>query len=463
MSLLLDALKKAADDKQKASQKDSPGVQASDNNVSGSQAAEDPVSYSQTESSVIEPENPTTGTAPEINIQTDELELTLDEIPGEEEIKEAAAIESHAAEQVMEPETENNTKTDSALDFNYKNGPDVSATGENAGYTVTDDALTMLIYKTNKEVKHDRKYLYISIFIVSFAVILVSGYYYYQDMEYEIAMLESNHQKAMRTMQAKTSGKNAPKKSEIIQNLVSDNKLEEKVEFAKQQMANNQVIENRKKISGSKIQHAQPNLSIQRTQKSDPVGDRLDVAWLAYEKGDYPKAKADYQAVLKLEENNRDAMLGLGAIAIVEKDFTAAQQIYRGMLQLNPNDPDATAALITVQANLSTDESSLQSDEQYLLAMLEKNHQAPQLNFALGNNYAQQNKWHSAQQYYFNAWQLDSDNPDYIYNLAVSLDQINKKPQALTFYQKSLDKAGSRNVSFSRDAVQKRINELSSL
>ena len=55
------------------------------------------------------------------------------------------------------------------------------------------------------------------------------------------------------------------------------------------------------------------------------------------------------------------------------------------------------------------------------------------------------------------------ENADYIFNLAVSLDQLNKQQQAINYYRESLLKAENKQVSFSREAVQKRINELARL
>jgi uncharacterized protein HemY len=98
-----------------------------------------------------------------------------------------------------------------------------------------------------------------------------------------------------------------------------------------------------------------------------------------------------------------------------------------------------------------------------LLKAAQKNPGAPAINAALGNLYAGQGKWKSAQQYYFNAWQKEQDNADYIYNLAVSMDQLDKPKQAIRFYRDSLARAENRRVGFSRDVVMKRINELSGI
>mgnify|MGYP001815622096 FL=1 len=97
------------------------------------------------------------------------------------------------------------------------------------------------------------------------------------------------------------------------------------------------------------------------------------------------------------------------------------------------------------------------------MSMLEKNPDVPYLNFSVANNFAQQNKWKPAQQYYFKAWQHDIENADYLFNLAVSMDQLDKPEQAIGFYRDSLKKAENRQVSFSREAVLKRIEELTQL
>mgnify|MGYP000730053091 FL=1 len=93
--------------------------------------------------------------------------------------------------------------------------------------------------------------------------------------------------------------------------------------------------------------------------------------------------------------------------------------------------------------------------------MLQKNPQSSPLNFATGNFYARRGQWQDAQKHYFVAWENDADNADYLFNLAVSMDQLNKPEQALGLYRDSLIRAGDRQVSFSREAVRKRIAALS--
>ncbi|MBE9563748.1 MAG: hypothetical protein IMF17_00785, partial [Proteobacteria bacterium] len=333
-------------------------------------------------------------------------------------------------------------------------------------YEVSDDALSMLINKTNREVKRNNRVIVLGVLMLSFIVLVVGGVYYYMDMQAEIANLERKHQIAMQSMRLKTSKDIAPEKSEIIRSLVSESDLDEKVQYAKKHMAGEKQakrVQGKASINnstGNKVAEINTGeLSIERTNKTDPVADKLDRAWQAYESAHYDEANLIYKDVLKIESNNRDALLGLGAIAVIEKDNVKARKIYTALLQQDPRDPIATASL----ASLRSDDSSLESDEKYLVSMLQKNPNAPHLNFSLGNIYAQQSKWKPAQQAYFVAWQADNENADYIFNLAVSMDQLGKQDQALTFYKDSLLKSNNKQVSFSREAARNRINELTGL
>ncbi len=367
-----------------------------------------------------------------------------------------------------------------------------------SGESLSDEALSMLIYKTNREVKKGRRALVFSILIISLGVLVSGGMFYYKDMQEEIRLLERKHQIAMQAMRSKTNDETIPVKSEIIRNLVSDADLEEKVLLAKQQLiaeqsitqatnqADNSVVSQatsipkqqadshadtiaKNKLASDKAatpivsasKATASAVSIQKTKKADPVGEQLDTAWLAYENARYGEAATLYQSVLLLEENNRDALLGLAAIAVIEKNHQLAQNIYLTLLELDPRDSIAIAALAAL-SNLP-DKQSSPADKEYLLSVLQKNPNAHHLNFALGNIYAQQNNWKSAQQYYFNAWQHNNESADYVFNLAVSLDQLGKQQQAVKFYEASLLKSKSNQSSFSREAVKKRISELSRL
>lgn len=452
MSLLLDALKKAADDKQKA-ENSGLSAGASDNTEAAVEgiAGDEGLPGSEVRGNeklvlqdVDERNNESAG--------GHDLELTLDEVTPDEVTNGVNETHQAPVEQPFRDEEKHTSAT-------VKNTEQVK-------YSVSDDALSLLIYKTNRDVKLSKRMTFLGILLVCAIILVSGGVYHYLDMNTEIAMLERKHQIAMKAMQSKTSQEKSAGSSELVRNLVSDSDLKDKVQYAKNKTKSTKGVmparatgESGSGANTAATITATSKMSIEKTRISDPVGEKLDNAWLIYESGRYAEASSIYKDVLAIENDNRDALLGLGAIAVIEKNNAQARNIYRALLEQDPRDPIATAAL----ASLHDNESSLKTDEEYLISMLGKNPETPHLNFALGNNYAQQKKWQSAQQYYFNAWQFDNDNADYIFNLAVSLDQLGKQQQAISFYKDSLVKSENKQVSFLREDVKKRIRELTGL
>ena len=457
MSLLLDALKKAADDKQKALQAESKDSGSSDSNPSSPDraSAEDAVNKNSADTPLSLDDHDMHETADISGENKDEQvgELTLEDVSEvkADNTEEEASATGNITDEYDSTSDEKDIEQKQVIEPTLEK---ISGPGSEQ-FTVSDDALSMLIYKTNRDVKQSRKILVTGVLVTSLIILLSGGSYYYLDMQTEISDLERKHQLAMRSMNAKTNIKKMPGQQEIIRNLIGKHNLQNKFESTINNSRGDKAgVKTQATVSKKKSTSA-PILSIQKTKKIDRVSDMLDAAWLSYDSGNYEKAKSKYHEVLLLEKENRDALLGLGAIAVIQKNNLVAREIYLSVLEQDPRNSMATAGLAQLH-----DESSLKSDEEYLLSVLKKNPGAQHLSFALGNNYALQNRWKSAQQYYFDAWQSDPENADYIFNLAVSMDQLNKLPQAISFYKDSLIKSESKQVSFSREAVRKRINEL---
>lgn len=462
MSLLLDALKKAADDKQKVSQSEAvstepAAVQASLHVAEETSYRAGPATENETSgfSEPFSPDIPQQAAADELN---DSEALTLDPI---EIVQSESALISDETEIEIE-----NAGFEQQLDKKDKK-PAGSKVSNNS---ISDEALLLLIHKTNRDAKISKRIIVVSVLLASLAIMVSGGIYYYFEMKAELATLERKHQIAIQAMRSKTSDEKVAEKSEIIRSFVNKSEPDETVKLAKKHLVSEKLASekhSRQNIESKAVAKKQTNtvknnkpvVSIRRTNKSDPIGEKLDVAWLAYESGQYDEADKLYAEVLHLEKNNRDAMLGLGAIAIHRKDARAAKKYYLALLKQDPRDPIATAAI----ASLHSDKASIESDEEYLLSVLEKNPSAHHLNFALGNIYAQKGEWKEAQRYYFNAWQNNNENADYVFNLAVSMDQLSKQEQALEFYKECLLKSNNKQVSFSREAVKKRISELSEI
>jgi len=182
---------------------------------------------------------------------------------------------------------------------------------------------------------------------------------------------------------------------------------------------------------------------------------RLNKAWNMFQQGDYATADARYAQVLKDEPFNRDALLGRAAISMRNNDFQKARKFYVRLLERDPRDALAQSSLISLLGRQDP-----VAGISRINLLLEKDPKAPWLHFTLGNLYAAQSRWIEAQQAYFSAWSIDSNNPDYVYNLAIAMDHMGNHEQALKFYQKALDLADSRSVSFPTHQVMQRIQGL---
>lgn len=199
-------------------------------------------------------------------------------------------------------------------------------------------------------------------------------------------------------------------------------------------------------------------IRISHSKTPDLEGVQLQQAYAAYRAGDYSGAADKYRKVLDNRPDNRDALLGLGAVALKNGDKNRALQVYTRLLRLNPQDKLVRSILI----NLSNS-TDLSGSESAVKVMLQDHPDQPFLYFTLGNLYATQSRWPDAQQAFFNAYHLDSDNADYALNLAVSLDHLGHPDAALKYYRTAVQLARKGNASFDPAALQARIETLEGL
>jgi tetratricopeptide (TPR) repeat protein len=186
------------------------------------------------------------------------------------------------------------------------------------------------------------------------------------------------------------------------------------------------------------------------------VHPKVGSAYAAYQAGDLPTARSDYQQALREEPANRDALLGLAALDVRSGRLEAAEGAYLRLLQADPRDAHAQAALLALRAGRVDPVAA----ESRVKSMLADNPGAHVLNFTLGNQLAQQGRWAEAQQEYFKAFAAEPDNPDFAYNLAVSLDHLRQPKVALEYYRRALALAKTRGASFDTAAAQARVDQL---
>lgn len=186
------------------------------------------------------------------------------------------------------------------------------------------------------------------------------------------------------------------------------------------------------------------------------INPKVQAGYAAYLAGDLAAARANYEEVLREEPANRDALLGLAALDVRAARYEAAEALYLRLLQADPRDAEAQGALLALRAGRN-DPLATESRVKSLLAA---DPDAPALNFTLGNQLAQQNRWAEAHQEYLKAYAAEPDNADFAYNVAVSFDHLHQSRQALEYYQRALALARQRGASFDLAAAQTRAAQL---
>jgi len=174
-------------------------------------------------------------------------------------------------------------------------------------------------------------------------------------------------------------------------------------------------------------------VKITRNQPAMGVNPNLLAAYQAFNAGDDAAAQRNYRQVLQGDVRNVDALLGMAAIAARQGRNNDAAGWYGKVLEVEPRNNVAQAAMVNVLA-----QADPVSSESRIKSLIAQQPEAAHLYASLGNLYAEQNQWPSAQQAYFQAFHFDQNNAEYAFNLAVSLEQIGKPGLALPYYQRAL-------------------------
>ncbi|OAI50338.1 hypothetical protein AYO46_02525 [Betaproteobacteria bacterium SCGC AG-212-J23] len=208
-----------------------------------------------------------------------------------------------------------------------------------------------------------------------------------------------------------------------------------------------------------RLSSASPNSTVEMsTARAVPsVHPKVDAGYAAYLAGNLEAARVEYQQALNDDPTNRDALLGVAAIDVRSGRLDAAEASYLRLLQIDPRDAEAQAALMAVRSG-RVDPLAAESRLKSMLAVDPKAHA---LNFALGNQLAQQGRWPEAQAQYFKAFAAEPSNPDFAYNLAVSLDHLRQPKQALEYYKHAIALAKVRGASFDVTGAEARVGQLS--
>ena len=178
-------------------------------------------------------------------------------------------------------------------------------------------------------------------------------------------------------------------------------------------------------------------------------------AYQLLQQGRLEEARRVYEPLRALEPNNPDVLLGLGLIAQRQGRTDDAAQLFLKALDVDPKNAFAQASLSGMIAR--ADPAAAEAKLKALIAQ----QPAAFLSFRLGNVYAAQGRWNEAQAAYFEAQRLETDSPDYAFNLAISLERIQQPHLALEYYQRALKLAQTKAAAFDVAVAKARIQQLS--
>lgn len=178
-------------------------------------------------------------------------------------------------------------------------------------------------------------------------------------------------------------------------------------------------------------------------------------AYAVYTAGEYLRSEELYQAVLSQKPEHRDALLGVAALKLRVGDVAAAHRLYRAVLKRDPENPTANAAMFSLEGGQGG-----QVTESRLKMLLDEGVDVEYVYFSLGNLYARNRRWADAQQAYFEALHNSPTNPDYNYNLAVSLDRIGQRAAAVKYYDAAISYTDSQQAGFDPALALARIQNI---
>lgn len=194
---------------------------------------------------------------------------------------------------------------------------------------------------------------------------------------------------------------------------------------------------------------------IRVTKARAAVAPLLEQAYANYLRRDYAAAGDAYRRLLAAEPENSDALHGLAAVLLRQGDEAGAAGYYRQALDADPTDTLAHAWLIGRQGAIDPERA-----ESRLKAILATQPDLFPANAVLGNLYAAQNRWREAQAAYLRACSVEPEDPDILFNLAVSHDQLRETGSARRYYALAIEAAGRRPAGFDRARAATRLEAI---
>ncbi len=176
----------------------------------------------------------------------------------------------------------------------------------------------------------------------------------------------------------------------------------------------------------------------------------------AYQAGQLKQARHFYTLAYQQDAENIAALFGLAAVAVKQGQKSNALRYYQRIVELDPQNQAAQDAVLMLN-------SQMQGDTKTIGSLAERARRFPNnaaLQAARGHQLAQKNDWVAAQKQYFKAYQLAPDRGDYALNLAVSLDKLGEYALAKQYYEVVLQASNNPLSAKRKEQVRQRVTAL---
>lgn len=152
------------------------------------------------------------------------------------------------------------------------------------------------------------------------------------------------------------------------------------------------------------------------------------------QRGEPERALAEFEAALRLDQRNAEALLNIGAIHRGAGRTALAQRFAERALQVDPNSAFALAEL----AEVRRDQGSLEEAARLYREAIVLNDAQPSLYLGLGDVLQRAAQLEEAERAFVSALQLDPDSFASEYNLGVTYAQMGRLEEAVTRYERAL-------------------------
>jgi superkiller protein 3 len=159
----------------------------------------------------------------------------------------------------------------------------------------------------------------------------------------------------------------------------------------------------------------------------------------AYEELEYwDDAIVCYKTILQLNSKNSNALVKLGNAYLKKGNLAQAITIYQTVTQKDPNNYQAFYQLGQVLEKKGSPEKALLAYNK-AVKLNPDSPESSEIYNTMGNIFKKKEKLDAALKAYQNAMRVDPEYPFSYYNIASLFEEVGKKEEAITFYQRFID------------------------